>query len=68
MTAYFLFMGEKRSEVLKNNPDFKIGDVAKELGKMWAGVDVSEKERLQKKSDKLKEVYEKEKAAYDAAK
>ena len=39
-----------------------------ELGKMWANVDVAEKERLQKKSDKLKEVYEKEKAAYDAAK
>ena len=35
---------------------------------MWANVDVAEKERLQKKSDKLKEVYEKEKAAYDAAK
>ena len=29
MTAYFLFMAEKRAEVLKNNPDFKIGDVAK---------------------------------------
>ena len=39
-----------------------------ELGKMWGVVDVAEKERLQKKSAKLKEAYEKEKAAYDAAK
>ena len=41
--------------------------ILQELGKMWANIDVSEKERLEKKSAKLKEVYEKEKAAYDAA-
>ena len=29
MSAYFLFMGEKRAEVKKNNPDFKVGDIAK---------------------------------------
>ena len=29
MTAYFLFMGDKRAEVREKNPDFKIGDIAK---------------------------------------
>ena len=63
MTAYFLFMGEKRAEVKNSNPDFKVGDIAKELGKMWAGIDVAEKERFEKKAAKLKEVYAKKKAA-----
>ena len=29
MSAYFLFMGDKRAEVKEKNPDFKIGDIAK---------------------------------------
>ena len=29
MSAYFLFMGDKRAEVREKNPDFKIGDIAK---------------------------------------
>ena len=29
MTAYFLFMGEQRAEVKKNNPDFKVGDIVR---------------------------------------
>ena len=62
-TAYFLFMAEKRAEVKNANPNFKAEDVAKELSKMWAGIDVAEKERLEKKAAKLKEVYAKKKAA-----
>ena len=63
MTAYFLFMGKKRAEVKNANPDFKAGDIAKELDNMCAGIDVAEKERLEKKAAKLKEVYVKKKAA-----
>ena len=63
MTSYFLFMCEKRGEVKNTNPNFKEGDIAKELGKMWSGIDVAEKQRLEKKADKLKEVYVKKKAA-----
>ena len=29
MTAYFLFMGEKRAEVKKSNPDIKVQDIVK---------------------------------------
>ena len=29
MTAYFLFMGEKRAEVKQSNPDIKVQDIAK---------------------------------------
>ena len=29
LSAYFLFMGDKRAEVREKNPDFKIGDIAK---------------------------------------
>ena len=32
MSAYFLFMGEKRAEVKKSHPDFKVGDIAKVCG------------------------------------
>ena len=33
MTAFFIFMGEKCAEVKNANPDFKVGDIAKELSK-----------------------------------
>ena len=29
MSAYFLFMGDKRAKVREKNPDFKIGNIAK---------------------------------------
>ena len=32
---------------------------------MWASIDVTEKEKLEKKAAKLKEVYENEKEMYD---
>ena len=63
MTAYFLFMGEKRAKVKNANPDFTVGDISKELGKMWANIGVAEKERFEKKAAMLKEVYAKKKAA-----
>ena len=68
MSAYFLFMGDKRAKVRQKNPDFKIGDIAKGMGKIWGEINVKDKDKYQKEADKLKIQYEKDKAAYEAGK
>jgi high mobility group protein B1 len=60
-SSYFHFADTKRAEIKSANPDWKIGDISKEIGRIW-------KEEL---SDKEKEPFIKlaadEKAAYDKA-
>ena len=34
-SAFFHFSNEERSKVKAKNPDYTVGDVAKELGKRW---------------------------------
>lgn len=38
LSAFFFFCGEHRAEVKSKNPDYSVGDVAKELGKRWEKV------------------------------
>ena len=39
MAAPIFDLGEKRAEVKAANPDDKIGDIAKKMGKMWQELD-----------------------------
>ena len=64
MSAYSLFMEEKRPGVKKRNPHWKVEEVAfawveEELQRMWENITVDEKERFEKKAAKLKEEFEK---------
>jgi len=64
MSAYFLFMNAYRPKVKKENPDFGIGDIAKELGRQWAEIAPAEKSKFDKEAAIAKKKWEAEKAAY----
>ena len=36
-SAFFFFCNEERPGVKKKHPKYAVGDIAKELGKMWEG-------------------------------
>ena len=37
-SAFFFFCGEHRADIKARNPEYSVGDIAKELGKMWEKV------------------------------
>jgi hypothetical protein len=51
-SPYFLFQGEKREEVAAKNPDLRVTEIAKEIGKMWKALSDSEKQRYKDKAAK----------------
>jgi len=64
MSGFFWFSSEGRSKVKAANPDFSIGDVAKELGRRWSEIDEATKAKFEAMAEKDRERYEKEKQAY----
>eukprot|EP00092_Neocalanus_flemingeri_P003879 GFUD01004176.1.p1 GENE.GFUD01004176.1~~GFUD01004176.1.p1 ORF type:complete len:189 (+),score=70.05 GFUD01004176.1:95-661(+) len=67
-TAFIFFSTDKRTKVKEANPDFGIGDIAKELGKQWADIDPKVKSKYEKQAEDDKIRYEKEKTEYDEQK
>ena len=57
-TSYLYFCDEQRPIVKSQHPEFKVGEIMKELGKMW-------KELSQDGKTKYNELYEKDKARYE---
>ncbi|CAL8088672.1 unnamed protein product [Calicophoron daubneyi] len=51
-SAFFFFCDEHRGEVKKNNPEYKVADVAKELGKLWETCQDKAKYELLAQQDK----------------
>jgi hypothetical protein len=68
MTSYFFFCHDKRAEVKEANPEMKITEIAKELGRMWKEDFADEKSRKKwvKAAEKDKERYAEENAAWVA--
>jgi len=64
LSGFFWFSNEERGKVKAANPDFGVGDVAKELGKRWAECDEATKQRYEEMAEKDRQRYDKEKAAY----
>ena len=62
--AFFLFSGIYRAEVKAKNPDFKLVDVARELGKMWADAAPEVKAKYQKEGAEAKAKWEVQNASY----
>ena len=58
LSAYMVFSGEKRAEVKEENPDMKLGEISKEIGKMWGDLDDDDKTPYQEKAAVLKEEYQ----------
>lgn len=49
MTSFMAFGAIHRPQIMKDHPDWKIGDIGKELGRMWAELDDKAKEKEVKK-------------------
>lgn len=58
LSAFFWFSNDERSKVKAINPEYGVGDVAKELGRRWAEADHEMKQ-------KYEAMAEKDKARYD---
>lgn len=58
-SAFFWFSNDERSKVKQENPEYGVGDIAKELGRRWADADAETKGRYVVMAEKDKARYEK---------
>mmetsp|Transcript_42295 Transcript_42295/g.78769 ORF Transcript_42295/g.78769 Transcript_42295/m.78769 type:complete len:1093 (-) Transcript_42295:238-3516(-) len=63
-TAMQIFFDEKKPEVLKEKPDMGTRDMAKELAKMWSGLDGDARKPYQTQATEFSEKYETEMEEY----
>ncbi|ODM91170.1 High mobility group protein DSP1 [Orchesella cincta] len=64
LSAFFWFGHDERAKVKGANPEFKIGDVAKELGRMWGEMNDAAKSQYQTMAAQDKARYNKEMEEY----
>ncbi|KAJ3430225.1 high mobility group protein dsp1 [Anaeramoeba flamelloides] len=64
MSAYMFFNVEKRKIIKEENPEYKFGDLAKEVSKRWKALTDEEKEPYIKKSIEDKERFETQQKIY----
>ena len=65
LSGFFWFSNDERGKVKAANPDFQVGDVAKELGRRWAEASPEFKSKYEEMAEKDRKRYEKEKIAYN---
>lgn len=58
-SAFFWFCNDERGQVKANNPDYGVGDIAKELGRKWADAEPHVKQKYEAMAEKDKARYEK---------
>lgn len=64
LSAFFWFSNDERAKVKNQNPEYGVGDIAKELGRRWADAEPEVKGKYEALADKDKARYEKEMTAY----
>lgn len=57
-SAFFWFCNDERTKVKALNPEYGVGDIAKELGKKWSDVEPSVKSKYEAMADRDKKRYE----------
>lgn len=57
-SAFFLFCNDERSKVKGENPEYTMGDIAKELGRRWAAANPDTKSKYDSLSEKDKARYD----------
>lgn len=58
-SAFFWFSNDERGKVKAQNPEYGVGDIAKELGRRWADADPEARSKYEALADKDKSRYEK---------
>lgn len=64
LSAFFWFCNDERSKVKANNPEYTMGDIAKELGRRWAAAEPETKSKYESLSEQDKARYDREMTAY----
>lgn len=64
LSAFFYYANEERPRVRAANPDFSVGEVAKELGRQWNELGEDEKSRFEKLAEEDRARYDREMTAY----
>lgn len=67
LSAYFYFLADHREGVKEKNPEFSIGQVGKELGRMWAELDDAGKAKYKKMNEEAKIAYNASMVSFKAA-
>lgn len=57
-SAFFWFCNDERTKVKALNPEYGVGDIAKELGKKWSDVEPSTKSKYEAMAENDKKRYE----------
>lgn len=64
LSAYMFFSKEKRLDIKKQNPEMKLGDISKIVGKSWKIISEDDKKKYNKMSDNDKTRYNKQMEEY----
>ena len=59
-SSYMFFCMEKRADVAKKNPTFKLGQISKEIGEMWSKTTEKGKAKFEKLAEADKKRYQDE--------
>lgn len=57
-SAFFWFCNDERNKVKALNPEYGVGDIAKELGRKWSDVEPDTKHKYEAMAEKDKARYE----------
>lgn len=57
-SAFFWFCNDERTKVKALNPEYGVGDIAKQLGKQWSDVDPTVKSKYEAMAENDKKRYE----------
>ena len=66
LSGFFWFSNDERPKVKAANPDFGVGDIAKELGRRWAEASEEVKAKFEAKAANDRVRYDREKMAYQS--
>lgn len=64
LSAFFYYANDERSKVRAANPDFSVGEVAKELGRQWNELTEGEKVKYEKQAEEDRARYDREMTVY----
>lgn len=64
LSAFFWFCNDERGTVKAANPEYGVGDIAKELGRRWADCTSTMKQKYEAMAEKDKARYERENNEY----
>merc|ERR1711970_791950 len=64
LSAFFYYANEERPKVRAANPDFSVGEVAKELGRQWGELTEDEKAKHEESASRDRARYDREMTIY----